>query len=436
MTPEPENFGSTTAETRAVTRTRRTRRRRVIIASATAGTLALGVGSAVGVSNAHKTVTLDVDGESRTVSTFSGDVAGLLAEEGVDVTDRDAVTPGPDAELYSDSDVVVRTGREVDVEVDGEEHTVWVTAADAAEALNLLNQRGDDVHLVASRSAERAALPVDLPSDQPVAVVHDGATDVVDGPEDLAAALDTVDVTLDDDDLVSVTAADDAGVSAEDLADADLPAGADLPQVAVVVERVEVETVEKVKKIAHETTTKKSDERYEDLDPKVRTEGADGERTVVREVTTIDGKEVSNKKISSEVTSEPVTEVLVQGTKERPEPEPAEESGSSGSSGETYSGSNRDIGRQMASARGWTGSQWTCLESLWTRESGWSHTAANPSSGAYGIPQSLPGSKMASAGSDWQTNPATQITWGLDYIAGRYGTPCSAWGHSESVGWY
>ena len=72
---------------------------------------------------------------------------------------------------------------------------------------------------------------------------------------------------------------------------------------------------------------------------------------------------------------------------------------------------------------------------LWNRESGWRTTAQN-SSGAYGIPQALPGSKMASAGADWRTNAATQIKWGLGYISGRYGTPCGAWGHSQSTGWY
>ena len=75
----------------------------------------------------------------------------------------------------------------------------------------------------------------------------------------------------------------------------------------------------------------------------------------------------------------------------------------------------------MAAARGWTGSEWVCLDNIWTRESGWSTTAANPS-GAYGIPQASPGSKMASVGSDWRTNPVTQITWGLSYIANAYGT--------------
>jgi len=95
------------------------------------------------------------------------------------------------------------------------------------------------------------------------------------------------------------------------------------------------------------------------------------------------------------------------------------------------------IARDMMQAQyGWGADQFGCLVSLWNKESGWNANSYNASSGATGIPQALPGSKMASAGADWQTNPATQITWGLGYIAGRYGTPCGAWDHSESAGWY
>ena len=98
--------------------------------------------------------------------------------------------------------------------------------------------------------------------------------------------------------------------------------------------------------------------------------------------------------------------------------------------------SAQGIARSMMAANyGWGDDQFACLVSLWNRESGWRVNAAN-SSGAYGIPQALPGNKMASAGADWQTNPATQIAWGLGYIAGRYSNPCGAWGHSESNGWY
>ncbi|MFF5206701.1 lytic transglycosylase domain-containing protein [Streptosporangium sp. NPDC000396] len=96
---------------------------------------------------------------------------------------------------------------------------------------------------------------------------------------------------------------------------------------------------------------------------------------------------------------------------------------------------NKALGKQMLEARGWA-DQWGCLEKLWMKESGWNERAMNRYSGAYGIPQSLPGHKMASAGNDWQTNAATQIEWGLGYIKGRYGTPCGAWGHSQAKGWY
>lgn len=99
-------------------------------------------------------------------------------------------------------------------------------------------------------------------------------------------------------------------------------------------------------------------------------------------------------------------------------------------------GTARAIGLEKVLAKGWSETEFQCLNSLWTKESGWNHQASNGSSGAYGIPQSLPGSKMASAGSDWQTNPATQIDWGISYVEGRYGTPCGAWGAFQSKGWY
>ena len=131
--------------------------------------------------------------------------------------------------------------------------------------------------------------------------------------------------------------------------------------------------------------------------------------------------------------------------KPTPTPEPVVESESESESSSSVwrppfvtpdPGTAQAIAYEMVLARGWGDDQFACLVALWNRESGWRVNAYNASSGAYGIPQSLPGSKMASAGADWETNPATQISWGLGYIGGRYGTPCGAWDHSESVGWY
>jgi hypothetical protein len=102
----------------------------------------------------------------------------------------------------------------------------------------------------------------------------------------------------------------------------------------------------------------------------------------------------------------------------------------------TPSGTPQQIAMAMLPSFGWSSSEFGCLNDLWERESGWNPTASNPTSGAYGIPQALPGSKMASAGTDWETNPATQIRWGLGYIQATYGSPCGAWAHEESDGWY
>ena len=98
-------------------------------------------------------------------------------------------------------------------------------------------------------------------------------------------------------------------------------------------------------------------------------------------------------------------------------------------------GTAQSIGFNMLASFGFSSSQWGCLDNLWNQESGWRYNAEN-ASGAYGIPQALPGSKMASAGADWLTDPTTQIKWGLGYIKSIYGTPCGAWDHEEADGWY
>lgn len=123
---------------------------------------------------------------------------------------------------------------------------------------------------------------------------------------------------------------------------------------------------------------------------------------------------------------------------EKPKPvvvAPAAKSYTVGAAAIPDPGSAQAYAYSAVASRGWGDDQYSCLVSLWNRESGWRVNAANPS-GAYGIPQALPGSKMSSAGADWETNANTQIEWGLGYITGRYGTPCGAWAHSEDAGWY
>lgn len=99
-------------------------------------------------------------------------------------------------------------------------------------------------------------------------------------------------------------------------------------------------------------------------------------------------------------------------------------------------GSAKAYAMEYIAKRGWEFDQFSCLVNLWTKESNWRHLAKNPSSGAYGIPQALPGSKMATEGADWMTNPETQIRWGVKYIAARYKTPCGAWAFFTENNWY
>ncbi|HEY7719213.1 MAG TPA: hypothetical protein VH915_10645 [Pedococcus sp.] len=98
----------------------------------------------------------------------------------------------------------------------------------------------------------------------------------------------------------------------------------------------------------------------------------------------------------------------------------------------------RSVARLLLPEHGWDDSQFSCLDQLWEGESNWNYRAENPSSGAYGIPQSLPGSKMGTIAPDWRENPVTQITWGLQYIESSYGSPCNAWAQwqSRSPHWY
>lgn len=96
----------------------------------------------------------------------------------------------------------------------------------------------------------------------------------------------------------------------------------------------------------------------------------------------------------------------------------------------------QQVAQGMLGKYGWGARQWSPLYKLWMRESSWYKYAYNPSSGAYGIPQAVPGGKMASAGANWRTNSRTQVRWGLGYIKSVYGWPRRAWYHELAYGWY
>lgn len=288
--------------------TRRSSRKWPIIAGVTAVAV-LGTGAVV-ASAAHKTVVLDIDGQVSEVTTWRGSVENLLAERQIQVGERDLVAPGLGAALSENSEVVVRYAREITVADNDGESQMWTTAVDADEILETLAARDEDTHLVASRSAERAEIGIRLPADEAVDVRVDGQTLIAPvGLEDVDAALAGTDVTLNDLDRVTIQRL---------AADGEVAAANQPGTVTVVVSRVEVDTVKKTKKIAYKTVTKTDPNRFSDLPVVVGTKGVKGVRTIKHEVTLVDGAEESRTKLSNKVTTKPVTEVLVKGTKERP----------------------------------------------------------------------------------------------------------------------
>jgi uncharacterized protein YabE (DUF348 family) len=363
----PTDAAAESPESPAATTTATRRRRWPLVAGATAVVL-LATG-AVAYGNARKTVELDVDGKTVTVTTFAGSVAGLLEEQDVAVGDRDLVVPDADAALSGGSDVVVRYGREVPVQVDGSQSSVWLTALDADEALTTLASRGSDVRLVASRSGERASLPIRLDADGPVNVVVDGETEVApDGSVGIDAILDQQGVVLGDLDRVHVAK------TADDTA-------ADGPEVSLVVQRVAVQEVPTATAVPFETVTEEDANRFKDLDAVVKQEGAEGVHTTVHRVTTVDGVEESRELVSEGITTPPVNKILVQGTKERPKPEPKpaaqpRSSGGTSSGGSSAPAPAADLGSAPEGV-------WSALAQC---ESG-GNPATNTGNGYYGLYQ-------------------------------------------------
>lgn len=303
----------------APTASRRPKRLVAVIAGVSALAV-LGAGAAV-ANQAHKTISLDIDGTVTEVTTWRGSVENLLAEQNITVGSRDLVAPSPTTALNDGADVVVRYARQVTI-ADGEDTSqMWTTAVDAEEILNLLAARGENVHLVASRSADRAEIGIRLPLEEQVNVLVDGQTQEIPlGTPEVDTALDAVGVELDELDRVSVQRLD---------TEAETVAADEDGTVTVVVNRVEVKDEKKTKKVKHESKTKTDSGRFNDLPVAVQTKGADGERTIVNKVTYVDGAEESREEVSDKVTTKPVTEVLVKGTKTRPAPAPAPKSSGS-----------------------------------------------------------------------------------------------------------
>lgn len=375
--------------------------RTVVLATVVAGTSAFTA--------LHKDVMIEVDGQVRSVSAFGRTVEDVLDGHGVRVGAQDEVFPTP-GERVADGDViVVRTAKDVSVEIDGRTQTFASTALTVGEVLDELGPRVEGASVSASRSDSAGREPLKISTLKRVLVAVDGAEiPVTTRAETVRDVLVELGVVLEPGDVVSASL-DSLPVDGQTLT-----IGRAASSSTAVTEVIPFAVEEVADPAALEGTRK------------VTRPGRVGNAVTTYDITVVDGVETDRTVVAQSVTRPPVSELVAVGTLVLPDP----------STVVVDPGSARALGKVMAAEKGWDDAQFQCLDSLWTKESNWSVTADNPSSSAYGIPQSLPGSKMASAGADWETNAATQITWGMGYIESRYGTPCSAWAHSKAKNWY
>ncbi len=193
-----------------------------------------------------------------------------------------------------------------------------------------------------------------------------------------------------------------------------------------IVEKIVVEK----ESIPYKTITKDTSSGSGKKQDTVIQKGQNGIREVTYKVKYQNKKEIERTKISSKVVKEPVDKIVQIRTKQVT---------NRGSGVIRVTGTKAEYqayAKAKCQAYGWSNYDFDCLVSLWNRESGWNPLAHNSSSGAHGIAQALPASKMSSHGSDYMTNYKTQINWGLSYIKARYGCPANAWSHSQRTGWY
>ena len=228
-----------------------------------------------------------------------------------------------------------------------------------------------------------------------------------------------IDEELSDNKTITITKGASESKSDEDY----MSAEEILASYTQIVEKIVTEEVE----IPYETVTKDVSNGSSSTQNRVVQNGENGLKIVTYKIKYQNGAEIEKTEISSEIVKEPVEKIVEVRTKQVT------------SRGGVATGSVAEY-QAYAEKRcfdyGWSDGDFQALVKLWNKESRWNPYASNSSSGAYGIPQALPASKMATYGTDYLTNYKTQIEWGLSYIKSRYGTPTAAWNHSCNKGWY
>lgn len=435
---------------------------------------------------ARKSVALNINGQTTQVTTYAMTATRLLEEQGVDIKTHDIVTTSSGDQLANHAVVTVQSAYQTTINIDGTSVPFWTVATSADQLLGFFEEN--------QNNATKITVDIDnvynqltgglvINQDGPVTVIADGKTSVApNGKLPAASILDSKGIVLNKEDRVSVEKDGDTTIlrvrrvthgeetrtaivpySTQTIIDSNLPEGqSEIRQQGVNGEKTQVYNVTYVDGVAESETLKSETVTSMAIDQIIAVGAAksDTDKGSDKKSDSADnGKADSGSNNQHESSNNNAGNTGNSGNTGN-----TGNTGNSGNTGNTGGGTNNNSGSSgsdsgttttpsgrlwhatvaqaqayaagAAAQRGWTGNDWDCLVKLWTRESSWLWYAENASSGAYGIPQSLPADKMAAFGANYRDDAAVQIDWGLWYIAQAYGSPSKAWQHSEQVGWY
>ena len=357
-----------------------------------------------------RVVNVHIDGEERTIATNATTVKEVLQKLGTNLQKHDKTEPALDQEVKgNDFTINVYRARPITV-VDGANNYTVMTAERSPR------QIAEDAGFTTKQEDQFGFKRSDDPFEG-----APGTQMVIKRSKTITFDLYGTATTMNTNETTVADLLKDKGVTLDQADEVNLPLEAritdgmtvSITKVGKNLETVEEEVAfpeEKIQDVQQPTTYRK-----------VQTEGKNGKKLVTYETVVRNGGAPVRTAVKEVVTLEPVKQVVVVGAKLPTPANPTEA---------------QALGKQMMLIAGYGEEQWPCLYNLWMRESGWRTNAGNQSSGAYGIPQALPASKMAANGADYLTSASTQIAWGLNYIKGRYSTPCGAWSSFQAKGWY
>lgn len=437
---------------------------------------------------ARKSVALNINGQTTQVTTYAMTATRLLEEQGVDIKTHDIVTTSSGDQLANHAVVTVQSAYQTTINIDGTAVPFWTVATSADQLLGFFEENQNNAAKITvdiKNVYNQLTGGLVINQSGPVTVIADGKSSVApNGKLPAASILDSKGIVLNKEDRVSVEKDSDETIlrvrrvthgeetrtsvipfSTQTIIDPNLAEGqADVRQQGVNGEKTQVYDVTYVDGVAESETLKSETVTSMAIDQIIAVGAAksDTDKGSDKKSDSADnGKADSGSNNQHESSNNNAGNT---GGNNSGNTGNSGNSGNTGNTGNSGGGTNNNSGSSgsdsgttptpsgrlwhatvaqaqayaagAAAQRGWTGNDWDCLVKLWNRESRWLWYAENASSGAYGIPQSLPADKMAAFGANYRDDAAVQIDWGLWYIAQAYGSPSKAWQNSEQIGWY